>query len=211
LSIDSSERINMPYVYAHAAHEIRGNGTAIVALITGLLGMVMTVVTGWIPIVGFFLMLLPSVLAIIFGFVGRAQARAGAPHGAKAVAGLTCGFVALLLTVLMQLCWGLVLGGVVISAAEMAEQVGGIDELQDAGQEIQQRVQAEWTRINAGFPEREIEIVDEEGVAPQPSGQNEAPAGDNGAPALEHKNESQQDGNPPAKGFLDGQAEQVII
>jgi hypothetical protein len=200
----------MPYVYR--TNEIRGNGTAIVALITGLIGMIMTVVTGWIPIVGFFLILLPAALAIIFGFVGRAQARAGAPHGAKAVAGLTCGFVALLLTALMQLCWGLAIGGVVISAAEIAEQTGGIEELKGVGQEIQQRVQAEWTRMKAEFPEIEIDEDPSVPDSSSPSCLNDGGGTSCEEPVRDHRNESQHESEAPANNSWDEPpAEQIVI
>src|SRR5262245_37696897 len=151
----------MPYVYVQTPHPVRGNGLAIAALITGLIGLVLTVATGWIPIVGFFLMLFPSVLAIIFGLVGKAQARRGASHGGAAAAGLTCGFVALLLTSLMQLCWGVLIGGVVMSAAEMVEPPA-IENPDQMLREIQKRVESDWARIEAKVPEIEIEIDEQD-------------------------------------------------
>jgi hypothetical protein len=149
----------MPYVYVQATPQVRGNGSAIAALVTGLVGLVLTVVTGWIPFVGFFLILLPTMLAIIFGMVGKAQARRGAPYGATATAGLTCGFIGLLLTALMQACWGLLIGGMVMSASEVDEDTAAVEEVSyETHQEIQRRLEAEWARMQAGFPELEIEI-----------------------------------------------------
>jgi hypothetical protein len=146
----------MSYVYLQAVPKVRSNGIAIAGLVSGLIGMILTVTTGWIPVVGFFLILLPSVLAIIFGLAGKANARRGAPHASTASAGLTCGFVGLLLTILMQACWGALIGGVVMSVAECHPEVRVADGALQ--QEIQQRVEAEWVRMNLESPELEIQI-----------------------------------------------------
>lgn len=48
----------------------QGNGIAVAGLVLGLIGLLLAVATGWIPCVGLMLPLIPTVLAIIFGFVG---------------------------------------------------------------------------------------------------------------------------------------------
>jgi hypothetical protein len=199
----------MSYTYADSTPRIRGNGTAIVALITGLIGIILTVVTGWIPIVGFFLILLPSVLAIIFGAVGKSQAKAGAPHGAKAAAGLACGLVAILLTVLMQLCWGVAIGGVVISGADRPELAPPEAVAEDIGIAIDQRIQAEWERMKALYPEIEIEIVDDSPISVEAEPGESSPVDTESTPGQNDKNRLETRG--PESDPLDNEAGEPII
>ena len=88
----------------------QGNGMAVTALIMGLIGLFFAVVTGWIPFVGFFIPLLPVLLAIILGVAGRGRASDGAPHRGLAMAGLMSGIVGLGLTVCFQAFWGVAFG-----------------------------------------------------------------------------------------------------
>lgn len=83
----------------------QSNGMAIAALVLGLTGLTLSVMVGWIPIVGFFFTVPLTVLAIIFGFNGRSLAIRGASHRSSAVAGLICGFVGFGWTIFTQLMW----------------------------------------------------------------------------------------------------------
>ena len=70
-----------------------GNGMAVASLVLGLIGMALFCV----PYIG-----LPcAILAIVFGFIGRKRATAGASGGGLALAGLILGFVTVALTVLL--------------------------------------------------------------------------------------------------------------
>ena len=155
----------------------QGNGMAFVSLLMGLLGLIMSVVVGWIPIVGFFLILLPTLLGIIFGYVARSQAAQGAGHGGKAAAGLICGFVGLILTGLMQLLWAAVIGGLALTASEIAEE-HGFEGIHQIGQEIREQIEAERERIEnrAHKLEMQIEIDDGPGESAVPSDPAQAPA-----------------------------------
>jgi hypothetical protein len=200
----------MNYAYPNP-QVVRGNGIGIAALVSGLIGLALSVVTGWIPIVGFFLILLPTLLAIIFGFIGRAQARTGAPHGAKATAGLTCGFVGLLLTVLLQACWGLLIGGAVISATEMADDMPAVVEVQRVGQEIQRQLERDWAQ-EAESRELIIPIESEASEVPPPvTPANTTPVEPKDSPASEPP-KADRAGAGASSGSLDSQGgEQLII
>src|SRR5262249_12530121 len=103
---------------------VQGNGMAVAALVVGLVGLKMSVVTGWVPIVGFFLVLLPGLLGVIFCFGGNSPGRrGGAPRG-NATARLSCGAVGLALTLFMQLAWGLLMGGSIAVMKEAGDVVG---------------------------------------------------------------------------------------
>ena len=85
----------------------RDNNAAITSLILGITSIVL-------PLIG----LLAAPFAIIFGIVGRRRARAGAPRGGMATAGLTLGAIALVL-------WGALLAGGAIAVIATS---GGTEE-----------------------------------------------------------------------------------
>jgi len=197
----------------HGSREHRGNGIAIAAMVVGLFGLLMTVVTGWIPIVGFFLILLPTLLAIIFGFVGRSQARSGAAHGGKAAVGLTCGIVGLLLTVLMQLFWFAVIGGVVMTAAEMADRDEGVDDQQQRqiNHELGEQLETDWTRLQQKYTLPELEI--DETPAIQPATCIEAKSATTSEPSATGTNikADRKPAEAPAIRFEESPTEAIVI
>jgi uncharacterized membrane protein len=83
------------------------NGTAVAALVLGIVAIVLGV---WvvIPIVGLFfafISFVPAVLAVVFGFTGlRQSARAGVGRGA-AMTGLITGGITLAIVVLTTCFW----------------------------------------------------------------------------------------------------------
>jgi hypothetical protein len=84
---------------------------AIAALVLGIVSLVLVCV--W------YLSFPCSILAIIFGNIGRKKARAGASGGGMATAGLVCGVIALGLLILII---GLVCAGISIIGTEGLEQ-----------------------------------------------------------------------------------------
>lgn len=113
----------------------QGNGLAVAALVLGILG----VLVSWIPCVGWVLGLLLAVLAIIFGFVGKGKASQGAPHGGVAIAGLVCGFLALIISVGVPVVGGLFF-------AKTVQQQGGFEGIMQKAQQDAQRQMDEATR-----------------------------------------------------------------
>ena len=108
----------------------QGNGLAVAALVLGILG----VLVSWIPCVGWVLGLLLAVLAIIFGFVGKGKASQGAPHGGVAIAGLACGFLAMVISI------GIPLAGALIVGKAVQEQGGFQGIIEKAQQEAQKQM-----------------------------------------------------------------------
>jgi hypothetical protein len=132
----------------------QGNGLAVAALVLGLLGLLLSVATGWIPCVGLFVPLIPTILAIIFGFVGKGRAKQGAPHGGVATAGLACGVIGLLLTIGFQIFWGAAVGKAVKDA-------GGIESIQKQMEEGMQKSMNEMQReMEAEQKKMELQIED---------------------------------------------------
>ena len=70
-----------------------GNGLAVASLVLGILSIVLICV--W------YISIPASILAIIFGVIGRGRAKAGASGGGMATGGLICGVIAVCLVVLL--------------------------------------------------------------------------------------------------------------
>ena len=129
----------------------QGNGLAVAALIVGILG----VLVSWIPCVGWVLGLLLAVLAIIFGFVGKGNASRGAPYGGVAIAGLACGFLALIISIGIPLAGALIVGKAV-------QQQGGFQGMIEKVQEEAQR-QMDETARQAEEQQQAMELQIDEG------------------------------------------------
>jgi hypothetical protein len=141
----------------------QGNGMAVAALVTGMIGLVLGVATGWIPCVGLFIPLVPTLLAVIFGGVGMSRARQGAPHGGIATAGLACGVLGLVITIGFQGLWGL--------AIKMGvDEAGGIQGLQQKIEKAGEEFEAEMKRLEEEMEKEqskfEIPIEDEKKAEP---------------------------------------------
>ena len=133
----------------------QGNGMAVAALVLGLIGLLLAVTTGWIPCVGLLLPIIPTVLAVIFGFVGKGRASQGAPHGGVAVAGLACGVIGLLLTIGFQIFWGAAFKSAV-------NQAGGVEGIQKQFQEgMQKSVEEMQKDMEAQQKQMELQIEEE--------------------------------------------------
>ncbi len=73
------------YGYGYGYGPQPSNGLGLASMILGIVGVVLTII--WIGIV-------PSILAVIFGLIGRGRARRGeATNGGQALAGLILGIV----------------------------------------------------------------------------------------------------------------------
>jgi hypothetical protein len=163
----------------------QGNGLGVAALVLGLLGLLLAVVTGWIPCVGLFIPLIPTLLAVIFGFVGRGRASQGAPHGGVATAGLACGVIGLLLTIGFQIFWGAAVGTAVKEAGGLESFQKQMEEgMQKSMEEIQKEIEAEQKKL-------ELQI-DEEKKKPDAT----PPAGTEPAKATEPSGDAAKNDNP---------------
>jgi hypothetical protein len=147
----------------------QGNGLAVAALVLGLLGLLLAVATGWIPCVGLFLPLIPTLLAVIFGFVGRGRASQGAPHGGVATAGLACGIIGLLFTIGFQIFWGAAVG----TAVKEAGGIQGLQQQMEEGmqksmEELQKEMEAEQKKIELQIEEekKKTEALPPAGTVP---------------------------------------------
>ena len=73
----------------------RGNGSAVTAFVTGLIGAITSIFLFFL----FFPVIL-DILGIVFGVMGRRNAAAGARQGGLATAGLILGIIGLIIFVL---------------------------------------------------------------------------------------------------------------
>jgi hypothetical protein len=104
-SIEARSQL-VPSQLVGRAVDAGANGWALWSLGFGVAGFTLAMATGMVPCAGLMLAGLPAFLAICLGTMGRNRAKAGARHGGKALAGLTCGVVALLLTLVLQVVGG---------------------------------------------------------------------------------------------------------
>ena len=136
----------------------QGNGLAVAALVTGILG----VLVGWIPCVGWVIGTLLAVLAIIFGFVGKSKASQGAPHGGLAIAGLATGFLALIISI------GVPLAGTVFFARAVQEQGGFQGIIEKAKEDAQRQMDEADRQMQEQQKAMELQIEQDKKAAEPP-------------------------------------------
>ena len=83
-----------------------GNTMALLGFGSGVVAIILALLTGWIPCVGIVIALLPVALALILGGIGRAHAAQGRGHGRKALIGMGLGLLAVVATVVLQFVGG---------------------------------------------------------------------------------------------------------
>lgn len=122
--------VNPPYPpppppYGASSLEQRpGNGLAVAALVLGIVSLVLFCV--W------YVSLPCSILAIIFGKIGRGRAREGASGGGMATAGMVCGVIALCIAILIIGC---AVAGVSLVGTQFFEEMQRMaEQAQQAGQ-----------------------------------------------------------------------------
>jgi tRNA A-37 threonylcarbamoyl transferase component Bud32 len=79
------------------------------ALIASAASLLLAIVVGWLPVVGGFLVLVVSSLAILGGIRGIRRARSSGRHRKKAIAAVAVGAIAIAVMVIGQVKWGTII------------------------------------------------------------------------------------------------------
>ena len=82
------------------------NTAALLGFGAGVVALILSLLTGWIPCAGIAIVVLPVGMAILLGGIGRAKSAQGSGHGRKALIGMGLGFLAIVSTIALQFVGG---------------------------------------------------------------------------------------------------------